>query len=59
MPSITARESTITHCHPISGQVAQAVTTILRALIEGEEWSDAVKLAKGLPGIPLYSRLIL
>jgi len=51
MLSAVAEEARITHFHPLSAQVAQAVNTICRSLIKGEKWEAALILAKSLPGL--------
>lgn len=48
---ITKDESSITHFNSISIQVAQIVTTILRALIRGDTWEESVQKAKHIDGL--------
>ena len=40
------REASLTHQHPLAGDVAAAVAVLCRALIRGEPWSDALTKAK-------------
>eukprot|EP00026_Physarum_polycephalum_P011648 Phypoly_transcript_11887.p1 GENE.Phypoly_transcript_11887~~Phypoly_transcript_11887.p1 ORF type:complete len:280 (+),score=35.67 Phypoly_transcript_11887:119-958(+) len=49
--STTATEAAITHLSPISIQVAQVVNCIIRELILGHTWHDAIKHAKEIPGL--------
>jgi ADP-ribosylglycohydrolase len=45
LEEVASAEARVTHGHPLAGDVAAAVTRLCRALIRGEEWSDALEAA--------------
>lgn len=45
LASIAAAEATLTHKHPLAGDISASVVLLCRALVVGRTWNDAVSLA--------------
>ena len=45
LPTMAAREASLTHHDPLAGDVAAAVAVLCRALIRGEDWATALGTA--------------
>ena len=46
LTDFAAKEATLTHYHPLSGDVAAAVVVICHELVRGSAWEDAVESAR-------------
>jgi len=46
LTDFAVREATLTHYHPLSGDIAAAVVVICHELVKGAAWEDAVGLAR-------------
>jgi len=58
LPDIALTEAALTHYDPIAGEVSAAVVVLIRKLIKGFSWSDALECAaKGRPEVIRHALL--
>jgi ADP-ribosylglycohydrolase len=46
LATFAQKEAALTHLHPLSGDVAAAVVSLCRALVQGRAWEDAIAAAR-------------